>query len=92
MISTFPHFHFEIHDVSIVGIDEFEGVGGKEKTAIRELLNSSYKRGTKIFRMKKQKTKDKEPKAKNKRSETKNQKREKLQQENAKNGKTQETN
>ena len=26
MISTFPHFHFEIHDVSIVGIDEFEGV------------------------------------------------------------------
>jgi len=41
-----------------LGIDEFEGVGGKEKTAIRELLNSSYKRGTKIFRMKKQKTKD----------------------------------
>jgi len=41
-----------------LGIDEFEGVGGKDKTAIRELLNSSYKRGTKIFRMKKQKTKD----------------------------------
>ena len=41
-----------------LGIDEFEGVGGKEKTAIRELLNSSYKRGTKIFRMKKKKTKD----------------------------------
>ena len=41
-----------------LGIDEFEGVGGKEKTAIRELLNSSYKRGTKIFRMKKKKTKE----------------------------------
>lgn len=32
-------------------IDEFESVGGKEKGAVRELLNSAYKKGTKIKRM-----------------------------------------
>lgn len=39
-----------------LGIDEFEGVGGKDKSSIRELLNASYKKGTKIFRMKKKKS------------------------------------
>jgi len=39
-------------------IDEFEGVGGKDKNSLRELLNSAYKKGTKVFRMKKSKTKD----------------------------------
>lgn len=36
-------------------IDEFEGVGGKDKNSLRELLNTAYKRGSKVFRMKKQK-------------------------------------
>lgn len=34
-------------------IDEFEGVAGKEKQALRELLNASYKKGTIIKRNKK---------------------------------------
>jgi len=38
-----------------LGIDEFEGVAGKDKNAIRELLNGAYKKGIKIFRMKKKK-------------------------------------
>lgn len=37
-------------------IDEFESVGTKEKQALRELLNASYKKGTKVFRMKQKKT------------------------------------
>jgi len=41
-----------------LAIDEFENVGSKEKGAIRELLNSSYKKGTMIMRMKKKKTID----------------------------------
>ncbi len=36
-------------------IDEFEGVGGKDSTHLRELLNSAYKKGTKVMRMKKTK-------------------------------------
>jgi len=39
-----------------LAIDEFEGVSSKEKSAIRELLNASYKKGTFIMRMKKKKT------------------------------------
>jgi hypothetical protein len=39
-----------------LGIDEFEGLAGKDKATIRELLNSAYKKGTKVFRMKKKKT------------------------------------
>lgn len=34
-------------------IDEFEGVGKKEKSSLRELLNTAYKKGTKIKRMRK---------------------------------------
>ena len=36
-----------------LGIDEFEGVANKDKSAIRELLNGAYKKGIKIMRMKK---------------------------------------
>ncbi len=39
-----------------LGIDEFEAVANKDKGSIRELLNASYKKGTKVFRMKKKKT------------------------------------
>lgn len=39
-----------------LGIDEFESLGSKEKQAIRELLNASYKKGIKVIRMKKKKT------------------------------------
>ena len=38
-----------------LGIDEFENVANKDKSSIRELLNASYKKGIKIFRMKKKK-------------------------------------
>lgn len=38
-----------------LAIDEFEQVASKEKGSVRELLNASYKKGTKIFRMKKKK-------------------------------------
>ncbi len=41
-----------------LALDEFEGIGSKEKTSLRELLNSSYKKGTKIFRMAKKKGPD----------------------------------
>lgn len=40
-------------------IDEFEGVGGKQKADLREYLNASYKKGGVVIRMKKV-TKDKE--------------------------------
>ena len=36
-----------------IGIDEFEGVANKDKNSVRELLNGAYKKGIKIFRMKK---------------------------------------
>lgn len=37
-------------------IDEFEGVGNKEKVTLRELMNSAYKKGVKVSRMKEVKT------------------------------------
>ena len=36
-------------------IDEFENIGGKDKNVIRELLNSAYKKGAIVERMKKKK-------------------------------------
>ena len=39
-----------------IGIDEFEGVANKDKNSIREMLNGAYKKGIKIFRMKKRKS------------------------------------
>jgi len=39
-----------------LAIDEFEGVGSKDKQSLRELLNSGYKKGTKVLRMKQKKT------------------------------------
>jgi len=38
-----------------LGIDEFEGVNRKGLETLKELLNSAYKKGTKVKRMKKQK-------------------------------------
>ena len=38
-----------------LGIDEFESVGRKGNENLRELLNSAYKRGTKVKRMKQKK-------------------------------------
>ena len=43
---------------STLCIDEFEGIGGKEATTLRELLNSAYKKGAKVKRMKKKKSKE----------------------------------
>lgn len=34
-------------------IDEFEGIGSKDKNTLRELLNAAYKKGGKVRRMKK---------------------------------------
>lgn len=39
-------------------IDEFEGVSGKEKNSLRELLNTAYKKGGKVKRMKKKRIPD----------------------------------
>lgn len=39
-----------------LGIDEFEGLERKEMAALRELLNSAYKKGVTVKRMKKAKT------------------------------------
>jgi hypothetical protein len=39
-------------------IDEFENVSGKDKNALRELLNTAYKRGGKVKRMKEKKMRD----------------------------------
>jgi len=39
-----------------LGIDEFESVGRKGLENLRELLNASYKKGTKVKRMKQKKT------------------------------------
>jgi hypothetical protein len=41
-------------------IDEFEGVGSKDKAALRELLNAAYKKGNCVERAKKVKKNDKE--------------------------------
>lgn len=38
-----------------LGIDEFESIASKEKQALRELLNTAYKKGIKVLRMKKKK-------------------------------------
>ena len=40
---------------NMLAIDEFEGIGQKEKTALRELLNSAYKKGTTVQRMRERK-------------------------------------
>lgn len=39
-----------------LAIDEFEGLHGKDKNALRELLNTAYKKGGKVKRMWKKKT------------------------------------
>lgn len=39
-----------------LGIDEFEGIERKEMSALKELLNSAYKKGVKVKRMKKKKS------------------------------------
>jgi hypothetical protein len=39
-----------------LGIDEFEGLERKGKESLRELLNSAYKRGIRVIRMKKTRT------------------------------------
>lgn len=44
---------FRMHGT--LGLDELENIGSKEKSPIRELLNASYKKGTKIFRTRKKK-------------------------------------
>lgn len=41
-----------------LGLDEFESVASKEKQALRELLNASYKKGTGVMRMRKVKSKE----------------------------------
>lgn len=41
-------------------IDEFENIGSKDKNALRELLNTAYKQGGKVKRMKEKKMKDEE--------------------------------
>lgn len=41
-----------------LAVDEFESIGQKEKQALRELLNASYKKGIKVIRMKKVKSKE----------------------------------
>lgn len=43
---------------STLCIDEFEQIGKKEQSVLRELLNASYKRGTTVERMKKVSGKD----------------------------------
>ena len=45
------------HDRTLC-IDEFEEVGSKEKSTLRELLNSAYKKGMSVERATKTKTKD----------------------------------
>lgn len=42
----------------VLAIDEFEGVGKKGNENLRELLNCAYKKGDKVLRMKKTKTKE----------------------------------
>lgn len=44
-------------------LDEFEGVGGKDKDDLKELLNTAYKKGGKVIRMRKKKTLDGETQA-----------------------------
>jgi len=51
---------FRTASMRTFGIDEFEHVGNKEKQALRELLNSAYKKGTVVERAVKIKTKEEE--------------------------------
>jgi hypothetical protein len=52
---------FRLERNKVLCIDEFENVGAKEKQTLRQILNSAYKKGLKISRMKKS-YKDKEEK------------------------------
>lgn len=49
---------FRIPKGTVTCIDEVEQIGSKEKQTLRELLNSAYKKGTKVKRMKKIKHKE----------------------------------
>lgn len=49
---------FRIAGKGTLGIDEFEGIARKENQGLREILNSGYKKGMKIIRMRKKKTPD----------------------------------
>lgn len=51
---------FRMKRHKILCIDELENIGSKEKTTLRQLLNSAYKKGTKVSRMKKVKSKEAE--------------------------------
>lgn len=44
---------FRMQRNKVLCIDEFENVGSKEKQTLRQILNSAYKKGLKITRMKK---------------------------------------
>lgn len=44
---------FRMERNKILCIDEFENVGSKEKATLRQILNSAYKKGLKVSRMKK---------------------------------------
>lgn len=44
--------------VGTICLDEFEGLGRKDNDQLKELLNSAYKKGTKVLRMRKKKTLD----------------------------------
>lgn len=39
----------------MIALDEFESIGNKDKQTLRELLNSGYKKGVKVVRMKEKK-------------------------------------
>ena len=47
---------FRTAGTGTLGIDEFERISSKESQGIREILNASYKRGSKVSRMRKKKT------------------------------------
>lgn len=49
---------FRISKGTTTCIDEVEQIGSKEKQTLRELLNSAYKKGMKVKRMRKSHTKD----------------------------------
>lgn len=44
---------FRLTPHNVVCLDEIERIGSKDKAALRELLNSAYKKGAKVRRMKK---------------------------------------
>lgn len=51
---------FRVAGTGTLGLDEFEGIARKDNSGLREILNSGYKRGMKILRMKKKKTSNSE--------------------------------